>query len=288
MEHKRAQQEAKSAKFGALAFTVAALVMTGIVAYLLAQILSKNFSAEATLPVVVAKRNLDEFTDLKAEHLNTAMWPVSAIPEGAFSTFDQVLQAPRRLRVGLRAGEPILQHRLTDPTSGIGVDQLVDPNMRAFTVRVSNELATARTIQPGVFVDVIATMNVREANDVVSKVVLQNKKVLMVGRQFDRTLAPRRSITQGSSESSSEHDAQGVVTLLVEPEEVEVLALVSRTGKIDLVLRNASDALKTVSPGASINELFAPKKDEGSRQSGSGPRILRPFAGTSNRGPVIH
>ena len=67
------------------------------------------------------------------------------------------------------------------------------------------------------------------AQDPISKIVLQNIKVLANGQNIDKP------------ESEREANSVKAVTLLVTPEQAEKLALASSEGKLQLVMRNSID-----------------------------------------------
>ena len=74
---------------------------------------------------------------------------------------------------------------------------------------------------------VITTNNGSFAQDPISKIVLQNIKVLANGQNIDKP------------ESEREANSVKAVTLLVTPEQAEALA--SSEGKLQLVMRNSID-----------------------------------------------
>jgi len=86
---------------------------------------------------------------------------------------------------------------------------------------------------PGTLVDIVVVIvpndNGALAQDPISKIVLQNIKVLANGQNIDKP------------ESEREANSVKAVTLLVTPEEAEKLALASSEGKLQLVMRNSID-----------------------------------------------
>src|SRR6185436_1713933 len=87
-------------------------------------------------------------------------------------------------------------------------------------------------IMPGTLVDVVVVITPEEPTNgrgPISKIVLQNIKVLANGQNIDKP--------------ENERDANSVkaVTLQVTPEEAEKLALASSEGRLQLVMRNSID-----------------------------------------------
>src|SRR5439155_11184051 len=92
---------------------------------------------------------------------------------------------PGRVVVGkIVQGEPILASKLASKDAGRGLAALIPEGMRAEAVRVDEVVGVAGFIHPDDRVDVIATMSARGA-DVISKVILQNVKVLTVGKELE-------------------------------------------------------------------------------------------------------
>jgi len=75
-----------------------------------------------------------------------------------------------------------------------------------------------------------------------------------------------QNITVLSANQQIQPDARGaainatVVNLLVTPEQAEILTLASNEGRIQLVLRNATDHKVEKTPGKEVAELFGLKK----------------------------
>src|SRR4030095_6782237 len=88
-------------------------------------------------------------------------------------------------------------------------------------------------IMPGTLVDVNVVIDPQQSNGVqqgpISKIVLQNIKVLANGQNIDKP--------------ENQRDANSVkaVTLQVTPEQAEKLALASSEGRLQLVMRNSID-----------------------------------------------
>ena len=78
----------------------------------------------------------------------------------------------------------------------------------------------------------------------ISKIVLQNIKVLANGQNIDKP------------EDQREANSVKAVTLLVTPEQAEKLALASSEGKLQLVMRNSIDQGDEQTPGINKRQLL--------------------------------
>ncbi len=107
--------------------------------------------------------------------------------------------------------------------------------------------------------------------DPISKIVLQNIKVLANGQNIDKP------------ESEREANSVKAVTLLVTPEQAEKLALASSEGKLQLVMRNSIDQGDEQTKGINKRTLLGgdradPVPDPGSLKSEQPKQNPRPMA----------
>ena len=116
---------------------------------------------------------------------------------------------------------------------------------------------------PDTLVDVVVVIDPEEkagTEDPISKIVLQNIKVLANGQNIDKP------------EDQREANSVKAVTLLVTPEQAEKLALASSEGKLQLVMRNSIDQGDEQTPGINKRGLLGgeramPAPDPGSLKS---------------------
>ena len=189
-----------------------------------------------TQPVVVAAANLPLGTAIKKEDLQVVAFPMGSVPEGTFSQPAELLG--RGLIVPVVKNEPILNAKLAAKEAGAGLPPVIPEGMRAVSVRVNEVVGVAGYVLPGTRVDVVATASASGAgNDMVSKVVLANVQVLTAGTRLEQ------------DQEAGKPMQVTVVTLLVNPEQAERLALASTEGKIQLALRNPLDQGSPATPG---------------------------------------
>ena len=190
----------------------------------------------ATQPVVVAAADLQLGVALKKDDLKVVDFPKGAAPDGAFSQTAELLG--RGLIVPIVKNEPILAAKLASKEAGSGLPPVIPEGMRAVSVRVNEVVGVAGYVLPGNRVDVVATASPTDSrSDTTSKVVLSNVQVLTAGTRMEQ------------SDSENKPMQVTVVTLLVNPEQAERLALASTEGKIQLALRNPLDTGAPETPG---------------------------------------
>jgi Flp pilus assembly protein CpaB len=235
---KPAATAGRAARAGALGFTVLALVLTALTAWLLSRVFGQGqYANEPLQNVVVAARDLPATEPINEDDLKIVPWPTSAVPKSAFQRKDQVLGPNARVPNALIfAGEPLLSERLASGKTGTGMAAKVPPNLRAFAVRIDAWIAQARLVYPGAVVDVVGTLKDPIDRSPVTRTVLQRLSVVAVDGNID-VVTPK----DGGGEEGGRQERTAVVTVLVSPAESEILALASREGKIDIVLRNQND-----------------------------------------------
>ncbi|MDX2085583.1 MAG: Flp pilus assembly protein CpaB [Candidatus Melainabacteria bacterium] len=126
----------------------------------------------------------------------------------------------------------------------------IPKGMRAMTIHVDDIAALNGILVPGVYVDILITLEEKaDANAVsqaLAKTMLQRVKVIGVGKKG------------GDKKGTSYAQAGGggqPITLAVSPQQAEQLALASRLASFHLVLRGFDDASNANVYGADIGQL---------------------------------
>ncbi len=248
-----ARSGSRASRLGALGFTLMALMLTALTAFLLAKMMgSSQYASEPVMPVLVAATTIQAAEPIKEEHLKIVKWPASSVPKGAFKSVDEILGPNARVTVAtILEGEPILAPRLASQDRGTGMASMVDKNLRAFPVPIDRWIADARLVYPGAIVDVLTTIKNPHDRQVKTKLVLQFVRVLALNGATDSV---GNEVNKKKKKGGASRRA--VVTLLVSPEDAEVLALASREGKIDLMLRNTGDDSRVETLGMNPAELL--------------------------------
>lgn len=250
-----------------------AIAMLGLAAVLAGAsvFLARNWIQEQAQPVVVQQQPVETNTTLvvvasqplgfgnsiRREDLRLVKWPGDAVPEGSFSTIEEVVGEEER-RVVLRAlevNEPVLKSKISGFGGKASLAAVLSPEMRAVTIRVNDVAGVAGFVLPGDRVDVLLTRDRtggsggNNANNLITDVLLQNVKVL--------------GIDQDANQNKEVPSVAKAVTVEVSPEQAQKLALASQLGSLTLMLRNVTDAeaetVKTVSTSdLSVGEVNEP------------------------------
>ncbi len=190
-----------------------------------AQAYTKNLTG-----VAVAKVAIPVGTKIIPEQLMMVQFPKESTPDGTFESVDKLVGRVAVANIAPR--EPITETRLAPEGTSAGLSAVIPEGYRAMTVKVDDVVGISGFIMPGTLVDVVVVIDPQERagmQDPISKIVLQNIKVLANGQNIDKP------------ESEREANSVKAVTLLVLPEQAEKLALAASEGKLQLVMRNSID-----------------------------------------------
>jgi len=256
---------------------VVALVIASLGAVLLF-IYVKRFEQEASggapVKLVVALRPIEQGAVLTEEMLATRAVPQAYVEARAVRDEERPRIVGLRMATTLQANQTLMWTDLAIATDDRrDLSSLVQPGMRAVSVRAANDDKSFALIRPGDRVDVIATMP--QANDQRSSVVLlQNILVLAVG--LDTGL---EAIGQRSTTDAREH----VLTLSLNVPEAQLLALAVEKGRISVALRNPSDVRVTEGlsdlNSTSITDAKTRTGIQNIRKGGGGPVRLEAQGG---------
>lgn len=204
--------------------------------------------------IVVAGQPFRFGQELSPATLREIDWPAGSIPTGAFGSIDELIKSGER-RVVLSAieqNEPILKWKITGPGQRASLSALIEPGMKAVTVRVNDVLGVAGFVLPGDRVDVLMTKSERiqatgeadrdrDLSKTYTDVILQHVRVLGVDQ-----------IADDRTEKASVVKA---VTLELPTEDAQKVTLAATMGTLSLVLRPAGTTQTVRAARVTANEL---------------------------------
>jgi pilus assembly protein CpaB len=218
-----------------------------------AQAYSKNLTK-----VAVAKVAIPVGTRIIAEQVMVVQFPKESTPDGAFDSPEKLAGRVAVTNIGPR--EPITEARLAPEGTAGGLSAVIPEGYRAMTVKVDDVVGISGFIMPDTLVDVVVVIDPEEKSGTqnpISKIVLQNIKVLANGQNIDKPQDQR------------EANSVKAVTLLVTPEQAEKLALASSEGKLQLVMRNSIDQGDEQTPGINKRQLLGGERAVPAPEPGS-------------------
>src|SRR5215213_1279667 len=218
---------------------------------------AQAFSKDMT-NVAVAKVPISVGMKIIPEQVMMVQFPKESTPDGTFGTADKLTGRVAVVNIGAR--EPITDSRLAPEGTAGGLSAVIPEGYRAMTVKVDDAAGISGFIMPGTMVDVVVVIDPREGSgmqDPISKIVLQNIKVLANGQNIDKPKDER------------EANSVKAVTLQVTPAQAEKLALASSEGKLQLMMRSQVDQSDEQTPGVNKRGLLNGDKATPAPEPGS-------------------
>ena len=197
-----------------------------------------------TIPVVVAKIDMKRGVKLTEAMIEVRKYTTASRPSGAFS--DPAKLAGRVLNINVGTNEAVTASKLADESViGGGVSALIEPGKRAMAVKGNAVMGLSGFVRPGDRVDVIVAMTVGQEEKPVTKLVLEQVKIIATGTQLQ---AP---------DEEGQVASVDVYTLELTPPQSERLALVASQGTLHFALRNEQDTEKILTTGSDVPRTLA-------------------------------
>ena len=244
-------------------------VILGMVATsAMAKYFERQAGQASSRTVLTAAVDLVPGTLITKEHLKEVPWSASKVPESLITKSEDALN--KYVCAMIAAGEPIPRNRLSEMGLSGSIRGYIPSGYRAMAIKVDKAVRVGGLLAPGCLVDVITVITER-GYEPVSKIILQNIKVLSIGARPDDVDEKDKG-----KEKKPEEGAEEVVTLLVMPEEAEKLALAMTRGKIQLMARGTSDTTASVTSGSSpvnlLPEMKEPDKPKKEKPAAAAPK----------------
>jgi pilus assembly protein CpaB len=188
----------------------------------------------ATVNVLCAKVDIAEGTELAPELVAVREIPSQFVTESFVKvqedgSLKQDSPVGQRVMVPLKAGDPILVSDF-EAAREHEFSTMINPKGRAVTIDVQEKAAVGLWVRPNDHVDVIGSFRDPATQELKAVTLLQNVVVLATGH-----------ITANTTYVPEDQKKFQTVTLLVLPEEAQILTLGQELGQITLLLRNPED-----------------------------------------------
>jgi pilus assembly protein CpaB len=199
---------------------------------------SENKPVEETAKVLVALTSIMPGQPLDDTNVAFKDWPKQTIPQGAVTSHEQYVE--RSLRVGAVPNEPIMAAKLND--KGVfGGSSEIPSGMRVATVPVTMTKTHSGLILPGDRVDVVVTYTMHHvtAGQMNSQVgEIRKAKTIL---QYLEVFATDNVRLSGAPNGDNKEVSAKNISLLVTPDQYNLLMLAETKGAISLALRNRGD-----------------------------------------------
>lgn len=174
--------------------------------------------------------------DLVWKTVPRAQMPAGALVEGQAQAGEDNDLKGDLLRHAVHAGTPLGPADVISPSAPGFLAAALKPGMRAVSVAIDDVSGNAGLIQPGDYVDVLLTqqiradtgMNVAPARSVESETVAERVRVLAVGSAFRRP----------KDDAAAPNTSARTVTFEVTPRSAQAVAVAAHLGSLSLALRS--------------------------------------------------
>jgi pilus assembly protein CpaB len=250
------------------------MLLLALTSGVVAALLALRYLRERTTPlmaseprratIVLSARNLPVGALLTERDLKVVSWPGDAVPSGYIRSVKDAVG--RGVITPVAENEPLLEAKVSTKDAGGGLSIIIRDGMRAVSVRVDEVIGVAGFVIPGTRVDVMLTLDKGPTRpQAITKTLLQNVQTLAAGQSVTRD-------KEGKPQTVT------VITLLVTPDDAELLALASKEGRLQLALRNTLDTLTVATAGARADKLSpsapssTPNRPQRNRSATPAPR----------------
>jgi pilus assembly protein CpaB len=256
------------------------MLLLALTSGVVAALLALRYLRERTTPlmaaepkrvnIVLSARNLPVGAVVTDRDVKLVAWPGDALPSGYIRSMKDAVG--RGVITAVAENEPLLAAKMSTKDAGGGLPIIIRDGMRAVSVRVDEVIGVAGFVIPGTRVDVMLTLDKSPSRpQALTKTLLQNVQTLAAGQSVTRD-------KEGKPQTVT------VITLLVTPDDGELLALAAKEGRLQLALRNTLDTLSVSTSGARADKL---SPSAASSSQNSRPQRNRAAAPAPKANPTV-
>lgn len=176
-----------------------------------------------TVQVVVAAMEIPYGEKVEARHLTTIEMPTDYTPAGVVEDISEI--EGQIAQADIIKGEILMNGRFSDNATGSALASLIEPKMRAITVRVNDVVGVAGFLLPGNRIDILHSRSINKRS--YTKTLINDLKVL--------------AVDQTARTDKNDPVIVRAVTLEVTPRQAETIVKARNEGPIQLTLRNPDD-----------------------------------------------
>ena len=219
------------------------LLFSGILALLavvLMQLYKANLAEELgvageRVSILIAREDVPAYTIIERTMLTALDYPKNFLPPRYMpkTLADDVVG--QTTSFSIKKGQPILTTDLASTQSEAKLSRVISEKMRALALPVDRVTSFGGLLRPKDHVDILGTFQKPGEGEVETVTLLQNVTVLAVGAQLG---TGRGSAGESARSGRARVDT---VTVLVTPEEAELLVFAQDRGKLSLTMRNEED-----------------------------------------------
>ncbi len=201
------------------------------------------------VPVVVAATDIGEGTIVTFDMISQRSVPEQFVTSSVVKPDSASYVVNQKVLVPVQAGDPLLWSQFETTRAAERLSAKVQKKARAITIDVGKSASVGGWVRPNDHVDIIGTFKDPQTNENVAVTLMQNVIVLATGKMTGTTNV--NLIPENQRDYNN-------ISLMVIPEEAEILVLAQDLGALSLSLRNEDDVDAIEERGrATINTLLS-------------------------------
>jgi pilus assembly protein CpaB len=247
----------------AFRWPLAAALAFGVLAAVLSYSAIKKREADVRkgwnlVPVVVAAVDIPEGTVVTMEMLSQRSVPEQFVTSSVVKPDSASYVVNQKVLVAVAAGDPLLWSQFETARASERLSTKIQKRARAISVEVKGVTSVGGWVRPNDHVDIIGTFKDPQTGEQVAVTLMQNVVVLSTGKMTGTTNV--NLVPEGQRDYNN-------VSLLVLPEEAEMLVLSQELGALTFTLRNEDDVDVLAERGrATINTLLSGERTKALQQ----------------------
>jgi len=243
---------------------ILAVVFVGLLQLYLSG-MKKQYSAGMSFEnFVVATREIPAHTPVTAKMIATQKFPQKYIHKEAIRAKDKNFVIGQPTTFKITKNQPLLWTDFAGTKERIGLSGVITSDEeRALTIPVTEISGVGFLLKPDDHVDILGTFVNPQNGQMTTLTLLQNVTVLAVGTNLGGAQEREEVTTKRGKKRTSRRASQtrySSITLLVTPEEAELLIFSQAKGSITLMLRRegAHQIVENL-PEMNFNRIFVPE-----------------------------
>lgn len=203
--------------------------------------------------IVVARQPLAYGSALDTAAMTEIPWPKDALPDGAYSSVEDVLADGSRVVLSaIEANEPVLLAKLSGPNGRATLSNRLTPGMQAVTIAADEITGVGGFLTPGDRVDVVLTRN---GGSVVARSIGAEESGRINGAEMitETVVSGARVLSAGGDGGGT--PGSRTVALEVTPSDARRIALARSVGQVSLSLLAAAENDGGAKDSATLSSL---------------------------------
>jgi len=212
-------------------------IVLGLLAFAMSVLAVKKKEREVKagwnlVPVLVASNGISEGTVITYDMISQRPVPEQFVTSSVIKPDSANYIVGQKVLVALQVGDPLLWSQFETSKAAEKLSTIVQKKGRAITIQASGAQAVGGWIRPNDHIDIIGTFRDPQSQAQMAITLLQNVVVLATGKITGTTNI--NLLPEGDRH-------YGDLSLLVLPEEAEILTLAEGMGQLKFTLRNPED-----------------------------------------------